>query len=567
MAIQAGHYVKEGLLEPIRTAAQRALGGQRTFHWALEYPEVIRDRGGFDGVVCNPPFMGGTMISGRLGKKYQKFVSVYGSAGRTSGGRTDLCAYFLLSARELLNDSGGLGFITTNTVSEGDTREVGLNTIIEAGSPIVRAFPSVKWPGSASLEVALLWVRKSKWKGRFLIDEEEVKQITSFLSEPGEISGQPRRLATNQGKACEGSKPLGMGFILLPEQAHDLIKMNKLNNMILRPYLNGQDLNSNPSQAPSRWVITFYDWPLDRETAPTGYIGPVATDYPECLSILQELVKPERQRRKSNGEYALRHPLPERWWQHAEKRSSMYKAISQLPRALAVARVSKYVTFAFIPSNIITSEQVVVISDSTSATFSALQSSLHDVWVKKYQSSLETRGRYTPSDCLDTFPFPIRLAALDAVGEAYYASRRSCMALRGEGLTDAYNRFHDPDESATDIQKLRDLHVEMDRAVAAAYGWDDLDLGHGFHETKQGTRFTISEPARREVLARLLKLNHERYAEEVAQGLHDKKRGAGGVGRGARKSGGRGRKGQASSSGASLFGDGDDDPGPAAAPP
>ena len=62
----------------------------------------------------------------------------------------------------------------------------------------------------------------------------------------------------------------------------------------------------------------------------------------------------------------------------------------------------------------------------------------------------------------------------------------------------------------------------MDKNVAAAYVWDDLNLDHGFHETKQGTRFTISDAARREILARLLKLNHERYAEEVAQGLHDK---------------------------------------------
>ena len=97
------------------------------------------------------------------------------------------------------------------------------------------------------------------------------------------------------------------------------------------------------------------------------------------------------------------------------------------------------------------------------------------------------------------------------------------MQSRQEGLTKTYNRFHDSGESAADIQKLRDLHVEMDKAVVASYGWSDLDLGHGFHETKQGTRFTISEAARREVLARLLKLNHERYAEEVAQGLHDKK--------------------------------------------
>ena len=106
----------------------------------------------------------------------------------------------------------------------------------------------------------------------------------------------------------------------------------------------------------------------------------------------------------------------------------------------------------------------------------------------------------------------------------YHEHRRHIMLTRQEGLTKTYNRFHDPDETADDIQKLRELHVEMDNAVAAAYGWTDLDLGHGFHETKQGVRFTISEPARREVLARLLKLNHERYAEEVKQGLHDKGR-------------------------------------------
>jgi hypothetical protein len=103
------------------------------------------------------------------------------------------------------------------------------------------------------------------------------------------------------------------------------------------------------------------------------------------------------------------------------------------------------------------------------------------------------------------------------------------MLSNKEGMTKTYNRFHDPDETSADIQKLRDLHVEMDQAVAAAYGWTDLELGHGFHETKQGIRFTISEPARREVLQRLLKLNHERYAEEVRQGLHGKKGAAGRV--------------------------------------
>lgn len=124
------------------------------------------------------------------------------------------------------------------------------------------------------------------------------------------------------------------------------------------------------------------------------------------------------------------------------------------------------------------------------------------------------------------------------------------------GLTDIQNSLSNPEDDSADIQKLRKLHVEVDHAVAAAYGWTDLDLGHGFHETKQGLRYTISKPARREVLQRLLKRNHERYAEEVKQGLHEKKRPK-------KPSSGRGRKTPASTEGAALFGNDDDESDPA----
>jgi hypothetical protein len=78
------------------------------------------------------------------------------------------------------------------------------------------------------------------------------------------------------------------------------------------------------------------------------------------------------------------------------------------------------------------------------------------------------------------------------------------MLTNQEGLTKTYNRFHNPDETNADIHKLRELHIEMDKAVAAAYNWQDIELQHDFHQTKQGLRFTISETARREVLDRLL---------------------------------------------------------------
>ena len=195
---------------------------------------------------------------------------------------------------------------------------------------------------------------------------------------------------------------------------------------------------------------------------------------------------------------------------------------------MAVAtQATKYVAFAFFSEDIIFSHALAIIALESYSDFALLHSSLHDIWARKYGSYNLSLLRYAPSDCFETFPFPTQTSTLEAIGETYYAHRQSIMHTTQQGLTKTYNRFHNPDDTKADITHLRQLHTEMDIAVATAYGWQDLKLDHDFHETKQGLRFTISEAARREVLDCLLALNHERYAEEVKQGLHDKKKGKG----------------------------------------
>ena len=81
-----------------------------------------------------------------------------------------------------------------------------------------------------------------------------------------------------------------------------------------------------------------------------------------------------------------------------------------------------------------------------------LQSELHWKWVLEYGNKLETRPQYTQTDCFETFPFPILLDILDDIGESYYEHRRQTMLTRQEGLTKTYNRFHNPDETASDVQ-------------------------------------------------------------------------------------------------------------------
>jgi hypothetical protein len=310
---------------------------------------------------------------------------------------------------------------------------------------------------------------------------------------------------------------------LPPEEARSLLAKNKRNEDVIYPYLVGQELNIHPAHEPSQWIVNFHDWPLDHDSAPPGYTGPVAADYPECLQILRERVYPERTRRDEHGEFVLRKPLPQKWWIYGDKRPELYAKLKCLKWALAIAtQATKYVAFGKVTGKKVYSNAVALIASDNYALAGVLASSLHEIWARRYGGYNLLLLRYSPSDLFDTFPLPALSANLERQGEAYHNLRATIMVERNEGLTTTYNRFHDRGEKSEDIARLRALHEEMDQAVAAAYGWSDLDLGHGFHATKQGERYTLSEPARRTVLDRLLQLNHQRYAEEVKAGLHEK---------------------------------------------
>ena len=318
---------------------------------------------------------------------------------------------------------------------------------------------------------------------------------------------------------------LGKGFILTPEEAQTLIEKDPKNKDVLFPFLNGQDLNTNPDQSPSRWVINFFDYPLDVEhddpKKPKG--APYAVDYPDCLAIVEKKVKPERDQLGLKKDSSAK-GYAKYWWLYGRRALDLYEAIAQRDRVLVIAATSRTVAFNFEPSNIVFSHAVVVFSLDQYQAFATLQSSFHEKWARQYSSSMKADLRYTPSDIFETFPFPETTDNLESIGKQYYTHRQSIMETRQEGLTKTYNRFHDSTETAEDIATLRQLHREMDEAVAVAYNWTDLSLDHGFHETKQGVRYTISETAREEVLNRLLQLNFDRYAEEVRLGLHDKKK-------------------------------------------
>jgi len=500
---------------------------RRPFHWPLEFPEMFaRERGGFDGMVGNPPFLGGKRITGVAGTAYRDWLVAHVAERRR--GSADLVAYFFLRAWSLLREGGGFGLLAVNTIAEGDTRRIGLEAMLGAGAVIHAAYPNEPWPGKAAVVTSRVHVHKGEWSGERSFLGKPASFISAFLSDREDWS--PKRLKANEGTAYQGAYVLGMGFVLSPDEAQRMLDSDPRNVDVIFPYINGEDLNSDPEQRPSRWVINFWDWPKER-----------AQEYELPWQRIEEQVKPERQRLNERGEFVLRKPLPERWWQFGEKRPGLYHAIGrgryferhpegwssdsgERVKVMVCSEVTKHLSYVLIPSEYVVSERAVVFRDSE--VLAICQSSLHEVWARIYSSRLETRLKYSIGNALETFAFPDRPhSELQELGMQLHRLRADLMADDRIGLTKLYNRFHTDTEQDRRIEGLRTLQREMDTAVARAYGWDDLDLQHGFHEVaylseNDRVRFTISEIARVEVLRRLSELNRQRYEEEVAQGLH-----------------------------------------------
>ncbi len=513
------------------------------FHWFLEFPQIFQ-KGGFDCILGNPPFLGGTKISTNYGVDYLNYL--YATFEKI-GGRADFVAYFFRRNFQIIKVNGFVSLISTNTIAQGDTREGGLDYILNHNGVICNAVKSIKWPGIAALEVSLISIYNGFYTGKIFLNNSNVDFVSSYLSNNSQ-DYNPFQLIQNQNKAFEGYYLLGNGFIISKEEAETIIQKVPKNAEVLFPYFNGQDLYSSIDMSPKQFAINFNERTLEQAKA-----------YLDCYKILEERLKPERDKKDR-----IKYPkMVDEWWLYWRTRQQMRNALRTKKVMMVQVIVSKMHAPVMLPTNFICSNSLVVFSLDVFC-YSLISSAFHEEWAWKYSSSLETRRSYSIVDVFQTFPFPQNLILqqeqqLEAIGEAYHGHRSQLILGMQLGLTKTYNLFHsnaitphsinDKDKQVASLQnhlektantisfeeavqsivKLRELHKQMDEAVLEAYGWQDIALRHDFYEVdylpeNDRVRYTIHPEARKEVLKRLLELNHKIHEEEVAAGLWDKKK-------------------------------------------
>lgn len=465
-----------------------------------EWPEA-------EFIVGNPPFIGGKDLRSRMMPGYAEALW---TAHPHMNESADFVMYWWDRAAELLTRKKTalrrFGLVTTNSISQVFQRRVmerHLNA--KALVSIIFAVPDHPWTkatkDSAAVRIAMTAARAGSHDGelREVVAEAGLNTDSptlEFTVRDGTINSdltvgidvtQAKPLLANDGLCSPGVKLHGSGFIVSRAEAEHLGLTYRTGlERHIREYRNGRDLTGRP-----RDVMVIDLFGLTAET--------VRREYPEVYQHLTERVRydydengtpkvDKKTGQKTGREWNNRATYKNDWWIFGEPRRELRPALERLGRFIVTVETSKHRAFQFLDGTIMPDNKLIVVADASAEALAVLTSHPHNVWAAATGGLLEDRPVYVKQFAFDPFPFPdpsdALRATLRALGEELDATRKTVQAEHPDlTLTGLYNvlekvRAGAPlDAKDTDIKDrgrvliLKDLHDQIDRATADAYGW------------------------------------------------------------------------------------------------
>ncbi len=493
-----------------------------------------------DYIVGNPPFIGTSRMRESLGDGYAEALrAAYPDVPESA----DLVLYWWHKAAGLVRAGKAkrFGLITTNSLrqtfarrvvrmhlqpgssrreeaqTESGKRDQSLVTSAATESPLslVFAIPDHPWVDTAegaAVRIAMTVGVAGEHPGELLEVKDEQPQDdgserVTFTAQRGKISSDLTvgadvtstvELKANEGLAYRGVQLIGSGFIVTPDEAKSL-GLGRVRGLEqhIRPYRNGKDLTDEPREVMAIDLLGLTE-------------AEVREKFPAVYQHLLTHVKPGRD---ANNRASYR----DSWWILGEPRKDLRPALLGLRRFIATVETAKHRIFLFLDAAVLPDNKLVVMPLEDALALGVLSSRIHWVYSSPDAagSLLESRPVYVKSRCFDPFPFPVCSPAqaerIRQLAEELDAHRKRAQAQHGLTLTGLYNvleklRANEPltpkENLVHDsglVSVLKQLHDDLDRAVADAYGWP----------------WPLSDE---EILTRLVALNAERAAEE-ARGL------------------------------------------------
>jgi len=373
-------------------------------------------------IVGNPPFLGTKMLRGGLGDEYvQKLFAVY--TGRIPG-FSDLCCYWFEKGRAIVEKwpTTRVGLLATQAIRNEAARVV-LQRVLDTGD-VFFAESDREWIlDGAAVHISMIGFTGHPERVKTL-NGKEVTRINANLT-AGADTTLAKTIEANRGIAFVGDVK-GGPFDVPFSEANELGRQPAPNGRppfdVIRPYTNGLDITRRLRNV---WIVDFGEHISEAEAA--GYGSP-----------FEHLVKHVRPMRDAGR------PTRSEWWLHMRPCPSMRQAVGPLRRYIATPTLTKYRLFVWMSGPTLPDHQLVVFAREDDYFFGVLHSRIHEVWALRQGTQLETRPRYTPTTCFETFPLPeIGGLGVPAAGAAQAPPNRVGWALpTANGSRNAVGEAH-----------------------------------------------------------------------------------------------------------------------------
>ena len=431
---------------PLKSYAHIVEGNALQLDW-----ETVVPKAELSYIMGNPPFVGA-----RLMEKPQKddMALVFGKL-KGSGNLDYVSAWYKKAAEMMKGTKICTAFVSTNSITQGEQAAILWQPIMEDGIEINFAWRTFKWESQSNDQAAVhcVIVGFSYLQGgkKLLYHNEQIvheaNHINAYLlNAPGIFVVNRSKALCNVPAVNYGSFALDDGNYTISENEYSELKAADADiDIFIRPFIGAQELLHNKK----RYCVWLKG------------VSPMLIASHPLIKKKVELVQDWRSKssRKNTVELANTPTL----FAEIRQPDTNYLAI---PTVCSENR--RYIPMAFLTPDIISSNQLYIVSNAELFHFGVLMSNAHMAWMRAVCGRLEMRYRYSSAVVYNNFPWPVPTEAQKAKIEKTAQAILDARALYPDSsLAVLYDEAIMPPE-------LRTAHQQNDRAVWEAYGkrWD-----------------------------------------------------------------------------------------------
>jgi len=421
----------------------------------LDWNEVLpAERCSF--VFGNPPFVGFVMRGATQQEQFSRLLASVGMGGN----RVDYVAgWFVKAALYVAGGRARIGFVSTNSITQGEQVAQLWPVLFRAGMEIAFAHRTFVWPGRAAVHCVIVGMTQrgdepaekrlfSYVDGKGEPNETRHSSLTAYLFDAKEAD---RHLVVRRERASlcgepvvrVGTKPVDGGNLIFgPAERSALLAEEPMAEQVLRPFVGGHEfINGVP-----RWLL---------------HLQGASASLIRGSSVLRARVAAVRRFREESGGLLAR--------ALADDPTAYHVTVVPAAPFLVIPEVSserrEYIPIGWVQPPTIPSNKLLVMEGAGLWHFAVVTSRFHMSWVRYIGGRLKSDFQYSPGLVYNTFPWPDASPAQRAQIEALAQAVLDARALP-KNATSTLADLYDPD---TMPAELRRAHRELDTAVDRLY--------------------------------------------------------------------------------------------------